>query len=433
MQELEYRHVVTSFLQFRGKVLLLRRSGKVGTYRSRWAAVSGYLGENEEPLQRARIEIHEEVGLTSEQLDFVRSGEVLRAFDEQTNVVWIVHPFLFEVNERKDRLDWEHSEIKWVEPRELARYETVPKLRETYDRVRWDLRDPSPSLSSALERIEDIAQNRVHGASILGRSSIELIREVAVVSDASSPDELFRDIFLVTMKLRTAQPGMATIRNVSGKLLHRIDQQRISLAQVEEFRGRLVALAEDALAEAEAAAEDAARNSVAVLPSEGWLLTHSYSSVLRRAVGLGIKAGRKFRAYVTESYPGLEGRALAKDLLSLGVSVKLIADSAVASVMPNVDAVLVGADSVLADGCVINKVGTKQIATLAKENQVSFYAACETAKFSTADFLGEPLEVSEIFDVTSSDYVSKIITEVGPVDPKEVKHHVRRMLREFYA
>ena len=143
------------------------------------------------------------------------------------------------------------------------------------------------------------------------------------------------------------------------------------------------------------ASEDAARNAVAILPEDGYVLTHSYSSTVLRALELGMKGRRRFQVYATESYPGMEGKQLAKALVDVGVPVKLVADSAVDSVMPDVDVVLVGADSVLADGSLLHKVGTRDIATAAHERGIPFYSVCETAKFSTADFLGEPVQTSK--------------------------------------
>ena len=59
---MEYKNVVTAFLIADKKILLLRRSEKVGTHKGKWAAVSGYLEGSEDPLQRAQIEIQEELG-----------------------------------------------------------------------------------------------------------------------------------------------------------------------------------------------------------------------------------------------------------------------------------------------------------------------------------------------------------------------------------
>ena len=314
---MQFKHVVTSFLQSDHRILLLRRSGKVGSYQGRWAGVSGYLEEGEDPLERARIEIQEEVRLNSSQASCVRAGEALRAFDEQKDTVWIVHPFLFELHERDLRLDWEHTESRWIEPDDLGSFDTVPKLKEAFERVRWNLEATASVLPNALWSVRELAGDRVHGASILGRRSIEVLAEVARVSDANSINELFSNLLAVALELRKAQPSMATIRNLTGRFLYDVEAARQTATSVDQFREMIASLGQRNVADAEAATEDASRNSVAILPEEGHVLTHSYSSTVRRALELAVKGRRNLPVYVTESSPGLEGRQLAKDLIGV--------------------------------------------------------------------------------------------------------------------
>ncbi len=415
-----------------GKVLLLRRSKKVGSYQGRWSAVSGYLEGSEDPFQRARTEIKEELDIPSEQISLIRSGEALRAFDEQKNTVWIIHPFMFETRSKTIQLDWENTEYRWTDPNELSLYETVPKLREAFDRVRCDLRKSLAALSEVLQGGDALGQDRVHGASVLGRQAVELMAAAAKASVATSTEEFFCDLMLVASRLRKAQPAMAIIGNLVGKLLFDLDLKRGSTS-VEEFRNLAITLVNQAVGRTKDASEDASRNSVALLPEDGHVLTHSYSSTVLRALELGMKGGRTLQVIATESHPGMEGKQLAKDLVALGVPVKLIPDSAANSAIPDVDLVLVGADSVLSDGSLIHKTGTKNIASAASRQEIPFYGVCDSAKFSTADFLGESHELSkELFDITPNRYISKFITETGPVEPSEVENRIRIMLRKIY-
>ncbi len=128
------REVVTSFLFNRGELLLVRRSGRVGSYRGRWSAISGYL-EDATPLQQARREIREETGIGEEVLHLKAQGEPLEVADDDLEVCWVVHPFLFEIDDRRGvRLDWENTELRWVKPELLEDYTTVPKLAEALRR-----------------------------------------------------------------------------------------------------------------------------------------------------------------------------------------------------------------------------------------------------------------------------------------------------------
>ncbi len=138
-------NVVTCFLLRRSggddEILLLRRSQQVGTYRGRWAGVSGYIEETD-PLTQAYTEVEEEAGLARDDVQLLRAGEPLEVVDAEADRRWIVHPFLFEVREPAGiRADWEHTETRWIRPKEIFQYETVPQLAETLMRV-YPLRQP---------------------------------------------------------------------------------------------------------------------------------------------------------------------------------------------------------------------------------------------------------------------------------------------------
>ena len=132
-------NVVTCFLLRRSggedEILLLRRSQQVGTYRGRWAGVSGYV-EGADPLTQAYAEISEETSLAREDVQLLRTGEPLEVVDAEAERRWLVHPFLFEVSEpARIRTDWEHIETRWTRPKDIFQYETVPELAETLMRV----------------------------------------------------------------------------------------------------------------------------------------------------------------------------------------------------------------------------------------------------------------------------------------------------------
>jgi ADP-ribose pyrophosphatase YjhB (NUDIX family) len=133
-----FQDVVTVFLTHSDKVLVLKRSSKVGTYRGHWAGVSGYL-ESEDPLQQAYTEMAEEVGLSKQDVTLLKAGKPLEIVDDAQDRAWRVHPFLFSVHEPdKIRLDWENIAMRWILPAEIAGLQTVPALKETLDRVIGD-------------------------------------------------------------------------------------------------------------------------------------------------------------------------------------------------------------------------------------------------------------------------------------------------------
>lgn len=131
---LEEKHVVTCFLEYDKKILILRRSGKVGTYKRSWAGVSGYVEAS--PLEQAYTEIREETGLFKSTTKLIKQGKPLEVIDKEINRKWVVHPFLFHVTDpERLKIDWEHTEFKWINPRDLSRFQTVPGLKQALDSV----------------------------------------------------------------------------------------------------------------------------------------------------------------------------------------------------------------------------------------------------------------------------------------------------------
>lgn len=126
--------MVTSFLESNGEILLLRRSEQVGSYRGRWAGVSGYIEASAD--EQALVEIEEETSLRGGDVQLVKKGETLPVEDEQIGVRWVVHPYLFHIKDRdKVKIDWEHKEARWIKPEEIGNYQTVPMLKKTLARV----------------------------------------------------------------------------------------------------------------------------------------------------------------------------------------------------------------------------------------------------------------------------------------------------------
>ena len=124
--------VVTAFVTARGRVLLLCRSDRVGTYRGKWAGVSGYL-ETEDPEEQARVEIAEELGLAGDRVRLERRGEPVEVIDEGAGRAWLVHPFRYALARGAEpRLDWEHVEMRWAEPGEIRLADSVPGLWEAW-------------------------------------------------------------------------------------------------------------------------------------------------------------------------------------------------------------------------------------------------------------------------------------------------------------
>jgi methylthioribose-1-phosphate isomerase len=174
----------------------------------------------------------------------------------------------------------------------------------------------------------------------------------------------------------------------------------------------------------------------------GALATIKYGTALA-PIRLAVREGKKISVIVTETRPVLQGaRLTAFELARDGIPVTLVSDTAVGYLMWKglVDKVIVGADRVLATGHTFNKIGTYQIAILAKKHSIPFYVALPTSTFDLSSSLDDvvieerdPKEVTHIkgrriapsgirvmnpaFDVTPPDYITAFITEKGIIDP----------------
>lgn len=123
--------IVTSFITSNEKFLLLKRSEKVKSMKGLWAGISGIIEKKEEPLQRAKIEIFEELGIKGDHIKLLKTAERMRVVSPQyKNHEWEIFPFLFEANNPEIKLNWENSEYKWISADELNNYKTVPNLEK---------------------------------------------------------------------------------------------------------------------------------------------------------------------------------------------------------------------------------------------------------------------------------------------------------------
>lgn len=133
-KNLREKQVVTCFLESKNEILLLRRSDQVGSYQGKWAGVSGYIETAAD--EQALTEIEEETCLHREDIELTGKGSPLQIEDEKLGVKWVVHPYLFYIRDRKKiKIDWEHREARWIDPKDMDSYQTVPKLKETLARV----------------------------------------------------------------------------------------------------------------------------------------------------------------------------------------------------------------------------------------------------------------------------------------------------------
>ncbi|MBU1120631.1 NUDIX domain-containing protein, partial [Candidatus Micrarchaeota archaeon] len=115
---------VNAFVMNKERLLLLKRINGINNYPGKWNVVAGYLNEMN-PLKRIYMEIEEETGIKKKDLRLVKKVKQFRLKDNVLGKTWIVNAFLFETGKRRVKLNWEHSDFKWVKPEELKKFDSV--------------------------------------------------------------------------------------------------------------------------------------------------------------------------------------------------------------------------------------------------------------------------------------------------------------------
>jgi translation initiation factor 2B subunit (eIF-2B alpha/beta/delta family) len=414
MSESDPTPVVTVFLRNRGEVLLFRRSDDVDSYPSQWGAVAGHV-ENDDPRASALDEIEEETGLHEHDVTLAQEGSPFTVNDEDRGTRWRVHPFLFDTDTRSIETNWETTEAEWASPTALLRRDTVPDLWTSYRRV-------APSIIG-------ITDDTTHGSAHLSIRALEVLRDRAgmlATSDAATIEDARSRLVSTAHRLLEARPSMAALANRIHRVMH-ASRPELPPETIESN-------AHDAIQEA-LAADDEAADTAAAQVRGSHVLTLSRSGTVLNALR---RADPSPTVTIAVSEPGGEGIGVAERLLDAGLDVTLIPDAAVARRLDEalIDAVLVGADTVLPSGAVANKVGTYGAALAAHRAEVPVYAACAVDKISVDDDASDEsapartvydgpkdLEVwAPRFDTTPAELITGgLLTERGAWAMDEVK------------
>ena len=179
---------------------------------------------------------------------------------------------------------------------------------------------------------------------------------------------------------------------------------------------------------------------------------HGYSSVVTHVMIKAVQRGVRFNVIVTEGVSGISGQKVKENFEQSNISTKLISNAAVGIVMPKVDCVFVGCETVLENGGIMNKVGTFTLALCAKAFQKPFYVFTESLKFMKEfplqqvsisliqSFLQDDalklvrndkkIDIEKIeVDYTPPEYITLLFTSIGIFTPSAVSDE----LIEFFA
>jgi methylthioribose-1-phosphate isomerase len=330
----------------------------------------------------------------------------------------------------------------------------IPTLAWTPEGVRFIdqtklPREESYVLAANYEQVAEVIVTMVvRGAPAIGVSAAYGVALGALRTNASTPEEFAPEFEEICARLAGTRPTAVN-------LFWAIDRMKKLFEALLKAGASLVQIKEQLLAEAHAMYQEDIRACKAMgafggelLPGEGGVLTHCNAGALATcgygtALGVirsAVEQGKRIHVYADETRPFLQGaRLTAWELMADNIPTTVICDNMAASLMSQgfIQAVVVGADRIAANGDTANKIGTYNVAILAKEHGIPFYVAAPWSTIDLATSTGESIPIEErpavevmlhggkqmtpngvgirnpAFDVTPAKYITAIITECG--------------------
>jgi methylthioribose-1-phosphate isomerase len=315
------------------------------------------------------------------------------------------------------------------------------------DQRRLPAEEISYTYTDYREVAKAIREMVIRGAPAIGVAAAMGYALGVLQSAAKSVSELRAEVAIIRDVLAKTRPTAVDLFWA----LERMDRKFTALAAANSD---LAAIKDAIVAEANAVHQEKKETDEAMgrfgaefMPREGQVMTQCNAGALATAgigTALGVirvafEQGKKLHVLVPETRPYLQGaRLTAWELMKAGIPLTLITDNMVGHFLKTgkVKAIVTGADRIAANGDTANKIGTYQIAVLAKENSVPFYIAAPISTFDLTLTSGEQIPIEErsaaevthlqgvriapdvpaahpAFDVTPSKYIAGIITENG--------------------
>ncbi len=300
---------------------------------------------------------------------------------------------------------------------------------------------------------EAIKVLRVRGAPALGVAGAMGVVLGLRGTRAATGDELVKEADEVAAYFATSRPTAVNLFWALDRMKAKTRELAAKPdADVEESLRVLLAEALEVVREDRETCRAMGRFGAELLPDDATILTHCNAGALATAdygtalgvVYAAVEAGKKVSAYCDETRPLLQGARLsAWELTQAGIPTTVICDNMAAVVLRDrkIDAVIVGADRIAANGDVANKIGTYGLSVLAKEHGVPFYVVAPVSTFDLTLDSGAGIPIEErpadevsmpfgtrtapeeaaiynpAFDVTPAANVTAIVTEKGVLRP----------------
>ena len=268
-------------------------------------------------------------------------------------------------------------------------------------------------------------------------------------SSAKSVEVLRAEFFEICDTLAKTRPTAVDLFWALERMKRRFAELTAESSDLSSIKRKMVGEAQQIHLEKKATDEAMGRFGAEFMPREGQVMTQCNAGALATGgigsalgvIRVAFEQGKKIHVLVPETRPYLQGaRLTAWELHKAGIPLTLITDNMVGHFLKTgkVGAVITGADRIAANGDTANKIGTYQIAVLAKENQVPFYVAAPVSTFDLSIPDGEHIPIEErsaaevthlqgvriapdvhaahpAFDVTPARYLAAIFTERGVV------------------
>ncbi|MDD1743195.1 MAG: ribose 1,5-bisphosphate isomerase [Methanomassiliicoccales archaeon] len=303
----------------------------------------------------------------------------------------------------------------------------------------WSKNMSVKDVAGAIKRME------VRGAAEIARSAAEALKSEAEEFRGQDLEGLRRSLDRAKEELLASRPTAISLWNGVQAVL----KDSASAKDAEQLRRLVIGNANDFIKRSKAAVEIIGRVGSRRLRDGDRVLTHCNSKAALSVIIQAHNDGKNLDVYATESRPWRQGLQTVKDLTAAGLKPTLIVDSAGRWLMKDLDAVVVGADTICSNGALINKIGTSQIALAAHEARVPFMVCAETFKFSPKTMYGELVQIEErdsnevakagevppgtkilnpVFDATPPEYIDAIVTEIGVIPPSAAYEIIVRQL-----
>lgn len=279
------------------------------------------------------------------------------------------------------------------------------------------------------EKINELRNDRLHGAGWLSRQAISTLNLAINESQVDTVADFVDEVRMVATELTKARPSMISIANYIHQLLHQIVLRSENEKDLDSLKNFAQTKGNELIKFSEEAASKAAEYGCGIISDLDIVITCSYSSTACETFKLAKQRGAKFQVIIAESRSKGKayGEITAKQLKQHRIPVEVIADEDIRLRISKADKALVGADSILTDGSLINGTPTHRLAQAAKGENIPFYTVCETAKFDIPGYIAKGAKPEPGFDKTPPDLITGVITEKGTIEPSQVIAYIAKM------